>query len=51
MHVERPRLKIQADELSERWVARVDDHLAALEGPEHNVTSLGMHRPWPPTSP
>jgi LPS sulfotransferase NodH len=33
-HVEPPRLKIQADELSERWVARVHEHLEALEGPE-----------------
>ncbi|HWT25022.1 MAG TPA: Stf0 family sulfotransferase [Solirubrobacteraceae bacterium] len=34
LRVERPRLTIQADELSERWVARVHEHLAALEGPE-----------------
>ncbi len=31
---DRPRLTIQADELSESWVARVHDHLEALEGPE-----------------
>jgi trehalose 2-sulfotransferase len=29
-----PPLTTQADELSERWVARVQDHLEALEGPE-----------------
>jgi len=29
-----PRLSVQADELSERWVARVHEHLAALEVPE-----------------
>jgi trehalose 2-sulfotransferase len=28
-----PRLQIQADDLSEEWVRRVDDHLAALEDP------------------
>ena len=32
--VERPRLKIQADDLSEQWVQRVLDHLEALEGDE-----------------
>ena len=32
--VEAPRLTVQADELSERWVTRVNDHLVALEGPE-----------------
>src|SRR3954451_787381 len=31
---DRPRLTIQADELSESWVARVHAHLEALEGPE-----------------
>jgi LPS sulfotransferase NodH len=30
--VERPRLRIQADDLSEQWVRRVHDHLEALEG-------------------
>jgi LPS sulfotransferase NodH len=34
LQVAAPRLTIQADELSERWVTRVHDHLAALEGPE-----------------
>lgn len=34
LQVARSRLATQADELSERWVARVHDHLAALEGPE-----------------
>jgi trehalose 2-sulfotransferase len=34
LRVAAPRLTIQADELSERWVERVHDHLAALEGPE-----------------
>jgi trehalose 2-sulfotransferase len=29
-----PRLSVQADEVSERWVARVQEHLAALEAPE-----------------
>ena len=32
LQIEPPKLKPQADELSERWVARVHDHLAALEG-------------------
>lgn len=34
LHVEPPRMRAQADELSERWVERVHDHLVALEGPE-----------------
>ncbi|MDX6555002.1 MAG: trehalose 2-sulfotransferase [Miltoncostaeaceae bacterium] len=34
LRVEPPRLRIQADEVSERWVARVHEHLAAHEGPE-----------------
>ena len=34
LEVEPPRLKMQADELSERWVTRVNDHLEALENPE-----------------
>jgi trehalose 2-sulfotransferase len=33
LKVERPRLTIQADDLSEQWVARIHEHLAALEGP------------------
>ena len=32
--VEAPRLSVQADELSEEWVRRVDEHLRALETPE-----------------
>ena len=32
--IDRPRLTIQADELSESWVERVHEHLEALEGPE-----------------
>jgi trehalose 2-sulfotransferase len=34
LRVEAPRLQAQADDLSERWVARVHEHLAAHEGPE-----------------
>jgi LPS sulfotransferase NodH len=29
-----PRLSVQADEVSELWVQRVHEHLAALEAPE-----------------
>jgi LPS sulfotransferase NodH len=29
-----PRLSVQADEVSERWVARVQEHLETLEAPE-----------------
>jgi LPS sulfotransferase NodH len=29
-----PKLSVQADELSDRWVRRVHEHLAALEDPE-----------------
>jgi trehalose 2-sulfotransferase len=32
--VEAPRLSVQADEVSEEWVRRVDEHLRALETPE-----------------
>jgi trehalose 2-sulfotransferase len=32
--IEAPRLSVQADEVSEEWVARVDEHLRALETPE-----------------
>jgi LPS sulfotransferase NodH len=32
--VEAPRLAVQADEVSELWVRRVQQHLAALEAPE-----------------
>ena len=32
-----PRLEAQADELSEDWVRRVHEHLAALESPERGV--------------
>jgi LPS sulfotransferase NodH len=34
LSVETPRLYVQADEVSERWVQRVQEHLAALEAPE-----------------
>jgi trehalose 2-sulfotransferase len=34
LRVEAPRLQAQADDLSERWVARVHEHLAAHEGPQ-----------------
>jgi LPS sulfotransferase NodH len=33
LNITRARLTIQADELSENWVTRVHEHLAALEGP------------------
>jgi LPS sulfotransferase NodH len=39
-----PRLQVQADELSEAWVRRVHEHLAALEDPsvfEQRVQRLG----------
>lgn len=32
--LEGPRLEVQADELSEDWVRRVHEHLAAPEAPE-----------------
>ena len=32
--VQAPRLSVQADEISEDWVRRVDEHLRALEAPE-----------------
>ena len=32
-----PRLAAQADELSEEWVRRVHEHLAALEAPTASV--------------
>jgi LPS sulfotransferase NodH len=32
--VKMPPLSVQADEVSERWVRRVQEHLAALEAPE-----------------
>jgi LPS sulfotransferase NodH len=32
--VKTPPLSVQADEVSERWVRRVQEHLAALEAPE-----------------
>jgi LPS sulfotransferase NodH len=31
---EAPRLSVQADEVSEEWVRRFDEHLLALEAPE-----------------
>ena len=34
LNLDGPRLSVQADELSEAWVTRVHEHLAALEGPE-----------------
>jgi trehalose 2-sulfotransferase len=34
LRVEAPRLQAQADDISERWVARVHEHLAAHEGPQ-----------------
>jgi trehalose 2-sulfotransferase len=39
--LEGPRLKVQADELSERWVRRVHEHLAALEQAETAVAVGG----------
>jgi trehalose 2-sulfotransferase len=32
--ISEPRLRIQADELSEQWLNRVHEHLSALESPE-----------------
>ena len=32
--VKAPRLTVQADDVSELWVRRVHEHLAALEAPE-----------------
>jgi LPS sulfotransferase NodH len=34
MTLEAPRLSVQADEITEEWVRRVDQHLLALEAPE-----------------
>lgn len=34
-----PRLKIQADELSEQWLARVHEHLSALELPDSDLAA------------
>ncbi len=34
-----PRSQVQADELSEDWVARVNEHLAALEEPDARVAT------------
>jgi LPS sulfotransferase NodH len=34
LRLEAPALTVQADSLSEEWVRRVHEHLAALEGPE-----------------
>ena len=39
LRIEQPRLRIQADDLSERWVERVQDHLAALEDPLADVVA------------
>jgi LPS sulfotransferase NodH len=33
LHLDAPKLKVQADSRSEEWVRRVHDHLAALEKP------------------
>ncbi|HUB72642.1 MAG TPA: Stf0 family sulfotransferase [Solirubrobacteraceae bacterium] len=38
--VEPPRLSVQADELSEEWVRRFDQHLAALEVPEASTAGV-----------
>jgi LPS sulfotransferase NodH len=35
--VRAPGLTVQSDSLSETWVRRVHEHLAALEGPEAAV--------------
>jgi LPS sulfotransferase NodH len=34
LEIESPELSVQADEVSEEWVRRVDEHLRALEAPE-----------------
>jgi LPS sulfotransferase NodH len=34
LEIESPQLSVQADEISEEWVRRVDEHLRALEEPE-----------------
>ena len=34
LEVRAPRLSVQADDVSERWVRRVQEHLTALEAPE-----------------
>jgi len=34
LQIRAPRLSVQADDVSERWVVRVQEHLAALETPE-----------------
>jgi trehalose 2-sulfotransferase len=41
--LEAPKLSVQADELSEDWVRRVHEHLAALEGPT-TVAYAGARR-------
>lgn len=38
--VEAPRLSVQADELSELWVQRVHEQLAALEAPRRSERRL-----------
>ena len=40
--LEAPQLSVQADELSEDWVRRVDAHLNALEGPELSIPAFSM---------
>jgi LPS sulfotransferase NodH len=39
LRIDTPRLRIQADDLSEQWVARVHEHLAALEDPQADVVA------------
>jgi LPS sulfotransferase NodH len=34
LEISAPRLKIQSDELSERWFTWVQEHLSALESPD-----------------
>jgi LPS sulfotransferase NodH len=36
--IERPRLSVQADEVSEEWIRRFDEHLRALESPESRLS-------------
>jgi trehalose 2-sulfotransferase len=46
--VQAPRLKVQADALSEDWVRRVNDHLAALEGEASAAAPRPDEAPTPP---
>jgi len=36
--IEPPRLSVQADQISEQWVRRFDEHLRALESPESRLS-------------